>query len=366
MRVGTVNLEELYYAGQNDMKGVDKIVRPGLLNAVGGIPDRLLMSIPEAGVPKCPYGREEYLDLLAFYDPAKWKQATNHFYYAPVGAPEQETLKSSYYADGERLEIAYPSRYKARSPAVSEIMDGFVNNRTCYLNLWRHLDGVGRKLVLCIHGFMMGSPRRSERIFKIRRLFDSGLDVALYSLPHHWKRGDGRQRLLNPENVPLTAETFGQNIHDLHSVVLLLKSMGYGGIGIIGASMGGMTAGLYATIDAPVDFMFMAVPAVRVDRYLAPRAENFSFEIDNEIRSKSRVAMDLFSPLTFGPVFSPEKIAVVAHAGDRICEHKHTQRWVDKWGVKENVTVTGGHWLYLDRKIRGITWRDWLKRMGYV
>lgn len=340
--------------------------RPGLLNAVGGVPDMLLMSLPEAGVPKCPYGRDEYLKLLEFHDPAEWKQATNHFYYTPGDPPGHETQRSEYYAGGERLVIAYPSRYKAHNPALAEIMGGFTNNRTGYLNLWRHLGGAGRKLVLCVHGFMMGSPRRSEQIFRIRRLFDSGLDVALYSLPHHWKRGGGRQRLLNPENVPLTAETFGQNIHDLHSAVLLFKSMGYDRIGIIGASMGGMTAALYATVKAPVDFMFMAVPAVRVDRYLEPRARNFNFEVDNELRSKSAIAMDLFSPLTFEPAFPADKIAVVAHAGDRICLYKHVERWTDKWGIRESVTVTGGHWLYLDRKIRGVTWRDWLKRMGYL
>jgi hypothetical protein len=341
-------------------------IKSRALNFVGGLPDLVLVSMPDFTVPVNRLSREDYLKRLDFYIQLGKSRDEHDFFTLPEDAPESKSLEIRSYLDGEREIITYPSRYILANEEILGDYSRHEANLTGYINLWRHDDETDRPLVLLLHGFMMGHPLRSEQIFGVERLFESGLDVALYSLPHHWRRRKVRQRLLNPDNAPLTIETFGQNIHDLHSTILLLRKRGYERIGIIGASMGGLTASLYATMPADVDFMFMAVPAVRVDRYLTPKNRYFSFNADKEIREKTMVALDLIDPCLRKPRYDLSKIQIVMHAGDRICPSHQTRRWIKNWGIDNVVEVTGGHWLYLDRKVRGQTWRAWLQKHGYI
>ncbi len=342
-------------------------IKTDILNFIGGVPDRVLISLPDPSVEKCGDGRETYLEKLDHYSREKWDRQDKPFFQIPHSPPTWQEGPPVPYRSGERVLITYPTRYEPTLPFIGDEFRSYKENLSGYINLWRHGPKPGPFLVLCIHGFMMGSPGRSEQIFRVSKMFDAGLDVALYALPHHWKRARrGVQRLLNPGNIPLTIESFGQNLSDLHSSVLLLHEMGYERIGIIGASMGGLTATLYATLEADVDFLFMAVPAVNMDHYLSPRQKNFSFQVDGELRRKTAEALELISPLHLEPRFDVSKICVVMHAGDRICEAGLTRQWISKWGIKRRVEVTGGHWLYLDRKVRGKTWYGWLAEQGYL
>ncbi len=216
---------------------------------------------------------------------------------------------------------------------------------------------------------MMGGPARARRMFKLDVLFRLGLDLALHTLPGHWRRNDGPrfQRLLDPADVPLTVERLAQNIHDLHSAQLLLRRIGYGDIGIIGASMGGFTAALYATqVSGGPDFMFMAVPSVAVTSYLKPAPGRFGFPIDDALVRATGRAQELCSPLYLKPRFDVGRIRVVAHAGDRVCDVRDTRRWRDSWGIGDYMEVTGGHFLYLDKQARGEAWYGLLRERGYI
>ncbi len=336
------------------------------LNFIGGIPDIILRNVPDITRSENPVGYDEYLSNLKFYSPPNWRNKS--FLYLPDSAPGFEEHSSRNFIAGIVKVLRYSSRYQVRNPAMESEFNKHKANLSGYFHTWRHDQDEQRPLVLCIHGFMMGSPRRAMRMFKIKRLYDMGVDVGLYTIPHHWKRSDNppEQHLLCPENVPMTIETVGQNIHDLHSAVLLLKHLGYDKIGIIGASLGGFTAALYATFDVPVDFMFMVVPAINFNHYLSPSRARFSFRVDSEIEEKTSEALQLVSALNYKPVFDVNKISVVMHAGDRLAEAKTTREWIKKWSILNCVEVTGGHWLYFDRDIRGKTWYGRLREMGYI
>jgi pimeloyl-ACP methyl ester carboxylesterase len=216
---------------------------------------------------------------------------------------------------------------------------------------------------------MMGGPVKARRMFKVDRLFGFGLDLALHTLPGHWRRSDFPlfQRLLDPADLPLTVERMAQNVHDLHSAQMLLRQFGYENIGMIGASMGGFTAALYATqVTSGPDFMFLVVPAVSMERYLKPVRFRFGFPVDSELVCATGRAQELFSPLYLEPRYDVGRMRVVAHAGDRLCPTEDTRHWIEKWGIEDYIEVVGGHWIYLDRRARGDAWYGLLKERGYI
>lgn len=343
--------------------------RKRLLNAVGGIPDLMLVNFPDPMIRKNPLDRDTYLRQLAFYDPDAWDTVRESFCYIPDGPPDSEVIETETFGPGRRDLIRYPSRYAPWNPDVVERFNRYRENLSGYVHLWRHSDSTDCPLVLIIHGLMMSGPEKARRMFKIDRLFGLGLDIALYTMPGHWRRSDFPlfQRLLDPADLPLTLERMAQNVHDLHSACMLLGQFGYEHVGIIGASMGGFTAALYATlVTGGPDFMFMAVPAVTVERYLEPSRFRFGFPVDSELCRATRRAQELCSPLYLKPSYDVGRIRVVAHSGDRVCDAEDTRRWIESWNIEDYTEVVGGHWLYLDRRARGRAWYGLLRERGYV
>ena len=340
-----------------------------LINAAGSIPDRLLLAFPDVTVRSTSIDRETYLRRLGFYDPDNWDPERKPFFCLPGEPPETEIIETKPFLSGRRDLFRYASRYTPRNPEVSDDFFSLRENLSGYLHLWRHDESPDRPLILIVHGLMMGGPTRARRMFKLDTLFQLGLDVALHTLPGHWRRSDNRrlQRLLDPADVPLTVERLAQNIHDLHSAQLLLRYIGYENIGIIGASMGGFTAALYAAqVSGGPDFMFMAVPSVAVTGYLKPRPSRFGFPVDDELVRATERAQELCSPLYIRPNFDVGRIRVVVHAGDRVCDVRDTRRWRDSWGIEDYKEVTGGHFLYLDKQARGEAWYGLLRERGYI
>jgi pimeloyl-ACP methyl ester carboxylesterase len=250
-----------------------------MLNFAGGLTDHVMTRIPGFMVGRSDVTRETYLERLAYY--AAWPDDIP-FFPVPDVAPLGKELEEHPYGDGQRLLYVYPSRFAGHNPAMQEELRLDVHNRSAYVHVWRHGGNTPRPLVLCVHGFAMEGPARAERMFKIDRLFQQGLNVALYHLPHHWWRAErrGKSEFLRPEDVPRTIEEWVRNVHDLHSGVLLLESLGYGRIGILGASLGGLTGALYATVRARVEFLFLVVPAIDLTSFLLPRPGHMSFPPD--------------------------------------------------------------------------------------
>jgi pimeloyl-ACP methyl ester carboxylesterase len=312
--------------------------------------------------------RGEYLEQLAFYASEKWSPQKRPFLKLPDTPPPIQISPPGAVSAGGFETVKYPSRYEVANPALADKYCRNTANLDAYLALWRRSPDSRRPLVLCIHGFLMGQPRRAERMFRIKSLLARGLDVALYIQPFHWKRAARNRRPLfpNPNDVPLTIETFAQNIHDLHAAVLLLRKLGYEKIGAIGASLGGYSAALYAAAGPAVDFIFTVVPAIDLSAFLQPRSGGFSFKIDELVRSQTRRALEVVSPLTYFPRYDVSKIAVVMHGGDKLCDPRFTRQWVERWKIPNFVEVAGGHWLYFDHRVRGKTWYGWLERMGFT
>jgi pimeloyl-ACP methyl ester carboxylesterase len=338
------------------------------LNFIGGLPDLFMKRIPDFMLPRNDVTYDRYLELISYYSGERFDPRENPFITVPGSAPDHEVI--SVKTDrGFLLEtVKYPSRYRTGNPAMSDEFRSHGANLDGYAYLWRRHGTAGRPLVLCLHGYMMDNRLQAQRMFRMKKLLGLGVDVGLYVAPLHGRRmaGDRKRHLLDPHNLPHTIECFGQAVHDLHSLVLLLKKIGYDKIGIIGASLGGYISALYATTEAAVDFMFLVVPAITFYDYLKARPSSFPFKVDEKIIEKTREALDCVSPLACHPRFDPEKMAVVMHGGDRLCEPRFTRELTEKWGIKNVVEVAGGHWLYFDRDARGKAWYGWLREMGFI
>jgi hypothetical protein len=110
----------------------------------------------------------------------------------------------------------------------------------------------------------------------------------------------------------------------------------------------------------------MVVPAIDLSTFLSPRASLFDFEPDALVSAATKNALERVAPLHQPFGFDTTKMCVVAHQGDRICPVAPTRAFVKSRGIERYVEVVGGHWVYLDRDVRGKTWYGWLAQHGFI
>lgn len=63
-----------------------------------------------------------------------------------------------------------------------------VANRTAHARWYKHSGSAPRPCVVLIHGYMAGNYTVEERVWPVKRMFQSGLDVVLTILPLHGPR----------------------------------------------------------------------------------------------------------------------------------------------------------------------------------
>jgi pimeloyl-ACP methyl ester carboxylesterase len=344
----------------------------GIPEFLGGIVDRMFLSLPRIAAPFMPVrsvSRQEYEAEMDFCLDSGFVDNPSQFFTFPAQAPDFEIVRRRPYLDGEYQVISYPSGYEPRNPLIERNYGTYLRNRTGYLVRWTH--GLKKaKTILCLHGYMLGNPRQAQRMFRIDKLFGLGFDVALFITPFHWKRApeskSQRGIFLRPESPAMTCECMGQALHDLTSSCMILRTLGTEGIGLIGASLGGYLSGLFICFQPVVDFASLIVPAVNLTKPIGPDAARLPFPIDPLLRQKARTLYELHSPLNFRPLISKDRILIVASRGDLLCPFEYTKLLCERWGQPEHYFLRGGHWLIFNSRLRGTAWYRFLRRMGYL
>lgn len=311
---------------------------------------------------------QDYDRSIAFYHENGYVAEPETFFVAPASAPAFRVETESPYQNGIYQVIAFPSLYEPRNPFVRGRYQLYTENRTGYLIRWTHGDQP-RKTVLCSHGFMMGSPREAERMFKIKKLFSMGLDVALCIHPFHWKRVAGpraaRRVYLTLGDTAFTNECVAHSIYDLDNAFYILRNLGAAGIGLIGASLGGYVSGLYACLRREPEFVAMMVPALSFLQPISPDMFYQRAPFDEKWRRRVRQAAEFHSPLNFQPRVDVGNILVVASRGDKICPFPMVKKLGEKWKLSHCYYRTGGHWLVFDR-LRGQAWYHFLEEKKFI
>lgn len=350
---------------------------PGLLekviDGIGGVVDDVFLTLPKIlkpFKPKREIDQKTYSRQVDYYFEHHFIDQPETFFSLPETFPKYSVTSEIPYADnGFCQEIIFPSHYAPKNPLVADHFLSFPENKTARMVRWAHGDK-GRKTLVCLHGYMLGDPAQAEKMFKVKKLYQMGLDVVLFITPFHWKRAPEEKMLrgifLQPDDVVMTCECFGQAMHDLSLTINILKDMGAAEVGLIGASLGGYNAGLFASLSDRITFAALMVPAVKFSGDFSPGAAAMPFHVDKGFLDKLNRLWSLHSPLNFYPKISKNRILVIASRGDRLCPFAHVHALCEKWGWPKHVFMTGGHWLVANGRERGRAWYRFLAEMGFI
>jgi hypothetical protein len=311
---------------------------------------------------------QDYASEVAFYHEQGYVKNPETFFNRPAEKLDYRIETQSPYRNGVYQVISFSSLYEPHNPFIRQRYQRYDENRTGYLIRWAHGDKP-RKTVLCSHGFMMGAPSEAERMFKISRLFSMGLDVALCIHPFHWKRIAGpraaRRIYLTLGDTAFTNECVAHSVYDIDNSFSILRELEAAEIGIIGASLGGYIAGLYACLRTEPEFVAMMVPSLSFLKPISPDMFYKRAPFDTNWQILARQAADFHSPLNLNPRMPADNILVVASRGDKVCPFESVEKLSQSWKLSHCHYRTGGHWLVFDN-LRGLVWYNFLREKGFI
>ncbi len=359
---------------QIDVRGVNMKdeITVDMRDHVGSMVDYGLLSIPYIMKPfkkKPVIDGQEYEKQVNYYFENGYVDNPKTLFRLSDTAPEYRKVSEDPYHDGCCQTYTYDSAYEPVNPLIREFYHSFENNRTGYLVRWTH-GRENNKTILCLHGYMLGDPNQAEKMFNVAKLFNTGLDVALFVSPFHWKRAPEskaqRGMFIQPDNVVMTCEAELQTMSDLSLCLNILKDLNAGDTGLIGASMGGYNASLYSCLKTNVAFSAMMVPALSYSLPFGPEGVKYSFSVSPAFMKKLTTIWNIHSALNFDPVVPKDRMLIIAAKGDKICRFGNVVKLCEKWGWPRHYFLNGGHWYAFDSKMRGKVWYGFLSDMGFI
>jgi pimeloyl-ACP methyl ester carboxylesterase len=304
---------------------------------------------------------------------AEHYRAAEDALFAPPAPPEVSQEARPARAGADRVvELTYPSRYLPTWPAYRDEFASYAANLTARVRLYRG-GATPRPVVVCLHGWGAGAGWLDERAFAVPYLLRIGLDVALFQLPFHGLRTPTAVRsgaLFPGPNVVRTNEAFGQAVSDLRALALHLRAAGAPALGVLGMSLGGYTAALWAGLDDDLAFAAAIIPAVSLARLFwahgagSParrRAERAG--VTAELLEE---AFAVHAPLRRPVRLAPERLLVAAARGDRITPPEQAELLWRHWGQPELCWVPGGHLTQLARGDAYRAFRRLVTNLGLV
>ncbi len=343
-----------------------------MFDHMGSLFDYCFLSIPhilKPFKPKRTISRSNYEEQVAYYFDNGYVDNPISLFKFSDDLPKYQKISQTPYKNGHRQIFTYNSLFETVNPLIKDYYNSFANNKTGYLVRWTHGDE-NRKTVICLHGYMLGEPKQAEKMFRVKKLFKSGLDVVLFVSPFHWKRAPDSKALrgifIQPDDVVMTCEAVLHTMFDLNSSLNILKDLKTGDIGLIGASMGGYNASLFVCLKGTVSFSAMMVPALSYSLPFGPESMKYPFQMDEEFLKKLNTIWEIHSPLKFKPLISKNKILFIASKGDKLCNFNNVKRICEKWDWPRHYFLTGGHWLIFNDRMRGKLWYEFLSEKDFI
>ena len=270
--------------------------------------------------------------------------------------------------------LSFESRFTPVNPGMRDAYLRHRRNRTAWAEHWRHGDRP-RPTLLVIHGFAADPYWVNSRFLALPWFYEQGYDVMLVTLPFHGRR----QEVTSPysghgwfsHGFCHMNETMAHAIHDIRVLMDHLEDQGVPQMGVTGISLGGYTSALLASVDNRLTFAVPNVPVVSImDIVLewlpAGWLARAGMALGGISVTQARAAVAVQSALSFKPLLPPERLMLVAGAGDRLAPPKHTRLLWEHWGRPRLHWFPGNHLLHLDqgRYLRAM--KVFMRQVGFV
>ena len=253
---------------------------------------------------------------------------------------------------GKVVDISWSSGYEPRLPEARDRFVAVRENGTAHARLFRH-DHAPSGAVVWIHGFRGGPFAIEQRMSRVRDMFDSGLDVALFTMPFHGLRAplsSLRAPLFpDPASIELTNEGFGQAIWDVRGLMAWMRARHSPEVGVVGMSLGGYAASLLATIETALPFVVPFVPLADITDAVVAHDAARGVSVDPALIAASRHALDIHRPLRRASTIPPARILVVGAEADKITGRAQAESLATHFGA-EAAWFRGGHILQYGRR----------------
>lgn len=270
--------------------------------------------------------------------------------YAPRGIPSEL--------------VGFYSPYQALNPALRESYARHHHSHQVVAQHWRHPGGP-RPTLIFVHGYFVNPRWLNSLFFSLRRFYEQGYDILLYTQPFHGDRRAPHEPFsgygLFGSGFAEANEAMLQSVYDLRVWINYLEAQGARHVGVAGMSLGGYVAALAASCDARLDYAISNVPAVVVaDMALEwplvePAAKLFLGRRGLGLRDL-RHALAIQCPLTWRPAIDPDRLLIIGGAGDRFTSPRYIRLLHEHWAGSHLHWFPGNHVLHLGR-------RDYLQRM---
>jgi hypothetical protein len=295
---------------------------------------------------------EALATIRELYDqPSHFEHPGTFFVPAITPEPRLEPVRPMRVrgAEIEVVDATWTSGSAPLCEAVAATYGGHVANATAAARLFLG-PGTDRPVAILVHGYRCGQYPLEERLWPVTWLLERGLDVALAVLPFHASRLPRGSGPLFPSSDPrFTNEGFRQAVHDLASLKRWFEVRGSPAVGAMGMSLGGYTTALLATA---VDDLAFAIPMIPLCSIADAAREGGRLVGEASERVLQHEALDAahrcVSPVARPPRIAPDRVLVVAAAGDRITPIAHARRLAAHFGAPLE-SFTGGHVLQFGR-----------------
>lgn len=336
-------------------------------------------------------GRMRALRLIrSFYDRPQFMSCENELFPRPEPVEPSLTRVRSMGPRGEVLDLRWPSSFEplwsrgaliehlcrlsepelrelgllpgAQACAAQgfdrsgELRDKYLRaraNRTAHARWYRHV-GQPRPCVVLIHGYMAGNYALEERVWPVRRLFQSGLDVVITILPLHGPRraeARGYRPPAFPSSDPrFTIEGFRQLVSDHRALFDYLRRAGVNDLGVMGMSLGGYSAALLATLESALRAAVLVVPLAAIEDF-AHRNGRMTGDASDQLaqRDALRKAQRVVSPFARPPRLPPARVISVAGQADLVTGVEQARKLAQHFGGQLSL-FHGGHLLHAGRE----------------
>ncbi len=288
----------------------------------------------------------EVLDALEFYGGRGLLQHPEQFFETPPVLREV-TMRSVRTRGRTCHSITYDSGFAPRigEPGRDRWLGYTANNRG-YALLLRHRDP--RPWLVCVHGALMGRGWLDLTLFRAWHLFDDlGLNVLLPVLPLHGPRSRGL-----PAGTAFPGEDVLDDIHATAQAVWDVRRLlrwirqeePQARIGLNSISLGGLVAGLTASLEDGLSCAILGVPVADLTTLLSRHAGISRTDPRRETVDAAAPLGRMVSLLSLSPRVPMRGRFIYAGVADQLV-HPREQviRLWEHWGKPGIVWYQGGH-----------------------